>query len=128
MHILVLNIEAMVSLCDVRVVHSSSCWCFADAAFCVIGLSMHSCFWFVRFSEEWILVVFRLLYFSINAVLKTYLLDLYSYRKYFIFISFKEKKTIVLHILFDCTAPDLFFSLCDMSQPVLFHFKGKFTF
>lgn len=42
--------------------------------------------WVVDFSGLW------LLYFCIDAVLKTYLLDLYSYRKYFIFISLKEKK------------------------------------
>lgn len=56
----------------------------------------------VDFSGLW------LLYFCINAVLRTYLLDLYSYGKYFILISLKErKKIIVLHILFDYAVPDL---------------------
>ena len=39
----------------------------------------------------WIFSGLWLLYFCINAVFKMYLLDLYSYRKYFIIISLKEK-------------------------------------
>lgn len=81
---------------------------FAGAAFCVIWLSMQSCFcqsgWEEDFSGLW------LLYFCINAVLKTYLLDLYSYRKYFIFISLKERKS-------SCSIYCLIVSLFYLTQP-----------
>lgn len=51
----------------------------------IIYALMFLVWWEVDFSGLW------LLYFCINAVLKTYLLDLYSYRKHFILISLKEK-------------------------------------
>lgn len=119
----VLSTTVRISLCVVHVVCLSLWWWFADTAFCVLWLSMHSCFWFrweVDFSGFW------LLYFSINAVLKTYLLDLYSYRKYFILISLKEKVIIrFIMYCFDCAVPDLAFSLYDMSQPVLFNLTWR---
>lgn len=79
---------SILSVCHYNEEHFSFPWCFTGAAFCVIWLSMHSCFCQCRWE-----VGFWVLYFCINAVLKTYLLDLYSYRKYFILISLKERKS-----------------------------------
>lgn len=66
--------------------------------------------WEVDFSGLW------LLYFCINAVLKTYLLDLYSYRKYFILICLKGKKNHrALWTVWSCC------TRFDSSRPVLFN-------
>lgn len=78
------------------------------------------CSWVVDFS---VCLFFWWLYFSINAVLKTYLLDLYSYRKYFILISLKQQqqKILVLDILFWSRCAGLFLFLVWMKCLNLFY-------
>lgn len=105
----VLNVAMKISHCDVHFVHLSLWWgaflsrcLLCDMVIYALMFLVCQFRWEVDFSGLW------LLYFCINAVLKTYLLDLYSYRRYFIFISLKGKrKIIVLHVLFDCAVPDL---------------------
>lgn len=66
--------------------------------------------------ERWILVVFDYYIFvSMQYWRKTYLLDLYSYRKYFILVSFKGKNANCASCTV-CALPDLVFT-----SPILFN-------
>lgn len=57
----ILNVLMKKSHCDVHGVHLSLRSCLADAAFCVVWLSMHSCSWFVSFSVRGLLWIYFLL-------------------------------------------------------------------
>lgn len=106
------GLAAKVSHCDAHVVHVSVWSCFADAAFCVMGLPMHSCFWFDSFEGGgwflWSFIVVFFLFFFYKSNIKCSI-----YWIYILVISLKEKKKNPVIPVWWCRAG------FNLAQPVL---------